>query len=442
MSDFFRKSFGTLIAQTISTITALVLSIAIARGLGPEGRGGYALLTLIIAMTASFGTLGIGTANVYFVGRKRPINEVVSNSLLLSAILGGIVIAASFFFLGTISSFVGGIATQWFILALFGTIPLRLASFYLIEVVLGLNKIATYNVYNILANVLNLAFVGLIWLVTGNVLSAALLAYLLTPFCLLIFALAQVWRVAPLKLRLNFGLMKESVSFGIKGHIGTVCGFLSYRVDMFLVGALLGTQAVGYYAVAVGLAEQIWRVPDAASTVLFPKVASSEEGSSNRATALVCRHTLFISLLLAVGLLVVGGPLVTLLYGQAFRSSVIPMFLLLPGVVAMGMEKVLSSHITGSGRPIVTTYAAVASLLINIGVNLVLVPRWGISGAAIASTISYSLGAAVLLLYFLRKSKYHVGDALLIRMADIKLYPAELKKALAAVPLNRGRCNR
>lgn len=428
MSSFFEKGFGTFLAQIISTFISLVTSMIITRSLGPQGKGVYTLLVLIISMIASFGTLGMGTANIYFVGKKRNVEDIVSNSFLVSSIVGAAVIMSSFFFLNHIVTFVENIVGPWVVLAMFFTLPFRFASFFMVEVILGQNRIRIYNIYNILGGILNLIFLGLIWSLTNDTITAALLAYLLTPFGLLLFTLVQVRKEVAIKLRINLSLLKESLIFGLKAHLGTILGYLIYRVDMFLIGFFMGPKEVGYYSIAVGLAELIWYVPDSVATVLFPKVVSNEGGNNNRTTSTLCRNSIFILIVFASGVFLLGKPAIIILYGYTFKPSIAPLWLLLPGIVAMGIDRILSCHITGSGKPLVPTYAISISLIVNILLNLILIPRWGIEGAAIATSISYSLDAAILIVYFLKISGCQIRDTLVIKISDINLYLEESKK--------------
>jgi Na+-driven multidrug efflux pump len=76
-----------------------------------------------------------------------------------------------------------------------------------------------------------------------------------------------------------------------------------------------------------------------------------------------------------------------------FEGSLVPFLLLLPGTVALGLSKVLSGYISGLGRPEPVGVIAITALGVNLLINLVLIPRLGIAGAALASMISYCLHA-------------------------------------------------
>jgi len=66
---------------------------------------------------------------------------------------------------------------------------------------------------------------------------------------------------------------------------------------------------------------------------------------------------------------------------------------LLPGVVALSAGKVVGGYVSGIGRPGINSYVSIGSFVVNVVVNLILIPRFGIVGASAASLVSYTLSA-------------------------------------------------
>ena len=161
---------------------------------------------------------------------------------------------------------------------------------------------------------------------------------------------------------------------------------------MFLVNGFLGPAAVGLYAVGVGLVEKLWMISHAASTVLFPRVAAeTEEQRRKEFTPLVARTVLWTTALGALALALLSRWIVLLLYSEAFLPAVGALQALLAGIVALSAGRVLSNDIAGRGRPILNAYGGLAAVATNVALNLLWIPRYGIVGAAWASTVSYSV---------------------------------------------------
>jgi Na+-driven multidrug efflux pump len=111
--------------------------------------------------------------------------------------------------------------------------------------------------------------------------------------------------------------------------------------------------------------------------------------------------------------------LVPLVYGPAYRATVPPLLILLPGVMAMGVFKVLTRDFSSRNRQQVSILASGVALVLNMGLDLLLIRRWGVTGAATASTVGYTAAGAVLLAFFLRDSKLDWREVLLPRWDEL-----------------------
>jgi O-antigen/teichoic acid export membrane protein len=133
----------------------------------------------------------------------------------------------------------------------------------------------------------------------------------------------------------------------------------------------------------------------------------------------VCRHTLFLTMLGVVGLAVAGPIGIPLLYGTAFRHAIMPLLILLPGVLLMAVYQILTRNFTSRAKQEVNIVAALTALGLNVGLNLLLIPRFGIEGAAIAHGVSYGSAAVILLVVFARESGHSLRDILLVGRTDV-----------------------
>ena len=167
-----------------------------------------------------------------------------------------------------------------------------------------------------------------------------------------------------------------------------------FRSDIYLVEYYLGTEVLGVYVIAVVIAEMMQRGPNIAGAVLLPKVLRGVDDDHVMSLA-VSRGVLGFSLLAALGVILVGSPLIRGVYGTPFAGAHVPLLWMLPGLVASGFGSVLNTKLAGRGYPPVTMWAPGAALATNVGLNLVLIPRFGLVGAALSTSIAYSLWAAI-----------------------------------------------
>jgi O-antigen/teichoic acid export membrane protein len=219
--------------------------------------------------------------------------------------------------------------------------------------------------------------------------------------------------------RPDYGAIRRSLAYGLKSHIQTLTGFLHFRVDIFLLAAFMSTAEVGYYSVAVGLVSLIFFVPQSVGFVLFPKLAGYEEKDANELAIRACRNALFIAAMLAFGILLFGRLAIRIMYGAEFLPACQALYLLLPGTMAMCVYMILSRYFTSRNKQQVTIVAGMTGLLANIGLNLILIPRFGIAGAAVATTVSYSITAFLMLYFFVRESGCELMECVVVKRADI-----------------------
>ena len=420
---FIKDTLTTFSTQIIGVILGLAAAIIIARVLGPSGKGAYTLIILVPMLLATFGTLGIGVANLYFVGKKKyKIADITSNSVVLASGLG-IIFAATFllYFYYFHPSFLKGADPLCVLIATL-VLPFSLLTAYFSSILLGEQKINKRNLIYLVQSISLLAFLLFFLFIIERSVLSTIMAWMFATIVTTITSILIVRKLTPIRLSFHFPLFKDSVKFGVQGYFGNVITLFNHRIDILIVNFFIGVTFVGYYSVAVGLAEALWYFPGAVGTIMLARTPRLNSEEANESTPRICRNTIFLTLLAAVLLFVFGKTIINLLFGASFLPALKPMWILLPGIVALSINKVLCNELIGRGKPIIGTIAAVVSLVINIPLNLLLIPMWGISGAAFASTVSYSVCTVVPLIAFMRISQNSLFDTIIIKPQDLKIY--------------------
>jgi O-antigen/teichoic acid export membrane protein len=390
----FTQQVGvTLITQVIGIFLSIITAAIIARWLGPEGKGAITLALLVPGMLSVFLSGGINVANVYFAGSRKLEVAVLSENSVKFAILStllGILIVGTLVATGWLSVLVPGI-TLWLILLAMVGFPFGLLSGHLSAILQGLQRIIMVNMIHLVQSVLTLILTLLLVIGFRMGLLGALLSSLVPGIVSPIIMIVILRREGGVfKPSWNTSAMRSTLSFGLKGHIGNLLQFFNYRLDTFFVNYFIGPGAVGIYSVSVGLAELLWHFPNAVGFVIFPKAAATKPEVMNIFTPRVFRITLGVTTLGAIGLVFLGKLLIQLIYSLAFVGAYVPMLALLPGVVLLGGAKVLTNEIAGRGYPHYNSLSAGVAFILTVIFDLILIPRFGILGAALASTIAYT----------------------------------------------------
>ena len=156
--------------------------------------------------------------------------------------------------------------------------------------------------------------------------------------------------------------------------------------------------------------------------MLFPKLSNESDERIHSLTADLCRHTLFITIL-AMGAVIVAGIVgIPLLYGADYATAIAPLIVLGPGGVAMGLYKVLTRNFSSRNRQQVSVLVVSAGLIINVALDVLLIPRLAIVGAALASSCAYGVMGLALLLFFRHESRLSWREILRPRRDDLVRY--------------------
>ena len=430
-----RKISSVFLTNILVFLLGVPAGIVIARVLGPEGVGVYALIMLVPGLLYQLGNLGLGGASIYFTGTRRfALSDVTSNSLVFGfavmVLLGGLFAAAYRLFLYPFFKDVEPL----FIYLILLSLPFSLVSVYFKQVLLARFKVREFNLLTLLQPLLMLVGVALLLILFQAGMLSLVVLCIVVPVITFGASVFLVRRLTRIRFSLKPAILKESLGYGVKMYLANIFTFLSYRLDILLVGYFLGATQVGFYALAVAMAEMAWFIPDAVKTILFPQVSSSDRASSGWLAATVARHTLMLSVLACVGLAAVGRWAIELLYGAEFLPSFVPLLILLPGIVANSVASLAAAYLSGVGKPIFATHASLASVAVNVALNLVLIPMWGIAGAATATSVSYCLNCLILLFAFYRQSRVGPKNVLLMRVEDFKPYFGVAKRILRLSP--------
>lgn len=409
-------------------VLILGTDVVLARLLGPDAKGRFTLVLLLSQLAAVVVGWGMDAALGVVAGRSREdARRGFANAVIWSAVVGGLAVVVACWLYGLptdvrpqgpLATIIPNLSAAQFVfaaLAIPGELFFALGLFAL----LGRRLVAAYNAIRLLRRATLLALVVGAAAVARLSLDVAVVCNLVA-LALTAIAIAYAARREGIAgLRPSAPLLAEELRFGTRALPGALAERLQLRSDAFLLNLLVGVRATGVYSVTAGLAETLWYIPNALGTVMFSRAVDPREDAAGTAVVLA-RTTVAITIALAVPAFVLGPWLVEIVYGAAFAEAGTALRWILPGVVAYSVVAILSRYITGRGRPGAATAVMLVGLALNVGSNVVLIPAFGISGAAVSSSISYGVTAGLMLAAFLRLSGRGLAETLVLRPRDLR----------------------
>lgn len=437
-ADLFRTSIHTLSTRAVGVVLGLLTSVLIARALGPEGRGAYMYPLVLAAIAVAISHLSLEHANVHLASTRRAdLRLLAGNSGLIAILTGSIAVLGMISALLAAPGAFAGVEPGWIVLLAL-SIPFGLHQLYMAGLAQLAYRLRALNMNQLIAGLAHLVAILILWLTgwlsAGGVLGVwvgiGILHWWLT--C------RSLQPVASLRPRLVPWLFRRSLAFGASIHLGMVLLFLHLRVDVIMLKHFSGLADVGLYTLAVFMAEALWLATDSVASASLPHQVETRGHGAAKLTARICRMNLALGGVVAGILALLALPAVRLLYGEAFLPAVSALWVLLPGVVAFGIQRPCGAHLLRLDRPFTISAVLAAAVLLNMILNMLWIPRWSIVGAALASTVSYTLSAATFLAWLLRAEGLSMRQALAWTAEDTKAVRRLLRPGAAtAVPVIR-----
>jgi O-antigen/teichoic acid export membrane protein len=419
------RIFGT---KFVYSFLGLITGIMVARLLGPEGKGEYALVMLLAAMTVSLGTFNIGESAIYFYNQGR-------------ADLGTILGTDGLFIIFSSTAYILILASLW----KFGFLPWReldQTSFFLfvclyipaiflqlhnVDLLRATRQFGLYSLLLLLQPVLYLALVLFLVVFLKQGVPGALMAGLGAYVIAALVNWILFFRSQRLVLRWDRIYLRDLLLYSIRGHLGNIAQRFNLRLDQLFISPWWGAAALGQYSVAVVLTELVWYIPDSIGIITLPRLSSLNKSEAAVLTVRSLRVTALLTIISALMMAVLVRTVVLLLYGRPFEPAVNAVWLLLPGIVAMGFSKIISKYFSGIGRPGINSATASVSVIVTVILCPLLISRYGFLGAAVASSLAYAVRMLLDVTLFLRSAR-------LSPTALVAIHPEEWRDIIAIIP--------
>ncbi len=235
--------------------------------------------------------------------------------------------------------------------------------------------------------------VGLIGLAVKaplEVLMAALLCGSVTAALYASYMCRRVLGFWPLPSGKKAGLAKESFSFGVASTFSRLFASL----DSVMLGQMVGNAAVGFYAIPNKFVFAAQFVPAAVSASLYPALSHYHNRDEDQMRRLFLNSLSFLYVLaapMAVGLFLLTPSIIHELYTSAYDPSIAAMQIMVWGIVFGFLEYPFGAYISASGEQQKNSITRIAVVVINVVLNLVLIPRYSFVGTAMAAVVSYAV---------------------------------------------------
>ena len=414
-----RDALSTFTVQLFTLAAGMVTSIVVARTLGPPGKGVISFLGYMLFVSTSLAGLGLQPSAIQHLGKGRFAAETVAMTQIVLGLAAGIL--CSVVLLLVLPLFKEQMELGPWVLILFVPIViLSLQKLNLSGVMIGLGHVHASNVLQALTPVAwTVGAVAVLLILRGDTLAGALTwiaAQAVSPIATIVW----IVRVARPRWRGIGECARASLRFGAEAYLANVVWTILLRAGGLLLAYLSGAAAVGIYSIAIMMGETLWYLPRSLTVALNARVAAAMQEDAMRLTLRAVRIALWLVIGASLALVLIGRPLILLIFGKDFAASFPSLALLLPGIVAGAISSPIALYFTQyKSRPRINAISAAVGLAVALILNVLWIPEYGANGAAAASSVAYILVATVMAWQLRLEAGFSWRALLLLRRADV-----------------------
>jgi O-antigen/teichoic acid export membrane protein len=380
---------------------ALCIGILLARYLGPEDFGTYNYALALVSIFSVFSSLGLNGIVVRdLVEFPHQEYEILGTSFILR-------LTGSLFSIGLIALMVSLFMpneSRILPLILLLSIANIVSAFQTVSFYFEANVISKYVVKA--SSISQACYFGLIALLIFFQASLIMIAFasvlqsFLTSFLVVYLYLRQKKKLS--NWSFSWIRSKSLLSRSFPLILSSLGAIIYLKIDQVMLGQMTSASEVGIYSVAVRFSEVWYIFPNLIVASYFPSLLKSKERNYKEYTSRLQKmyDMLAVSaLIIAVSVTMVSYPLITLLYGDVYKGSAVILSIHIWASIFIFMRSLLSKWLIAEDLYIYSFVTHTSGAVVNVILNLLLIPRLGGIGAAIATLISYAFASYIALFF-------------------------------------------
>lgn len=414
----------TIIKTFVSRFLILILSFGLViystNMWGSEGKGTISIVIANAAAVSFFSNIFSGSSASYFASRFK-IEKVLLYAYLWS-VLTGLLIP----FLFSLASIQGEYLFYLIGISVFSSLLSTNISLFI-----GTQDIKKFNVYTVLQQLVHIVFIGILVYLFGkkdvSVYFLAQISCLALLFLTSFFQIIKKCKISEITFCKDVG--RNMFEYGWKTQLSAFVQFLNYRLSFYFLEHFEGIASVGIFSIGVTFSEAIWTITRSIAVILYSDVVNSksrEESIGKTKESL--KLTFFLMIGFVLGIMIIPSQVYEFIFGKEFRDTKEIMLLLSPGIFAIAVSDMVGHYFSGMRDLKILNVKSIAGLAVTVVLSFIMIPRWGILGACIATTSSYFVSALLLFMKFYSSTPFILKDYMISKEEVQLLKQKFLKK--------------
>lgn len=377
------------ISQMVTYILGFFITVYTVRYLSVDN---YGILSTALALTGIyvvFSDLGLGTLTVREVSRDKSLTQkYVGNTTVMKFILSLLT-----FVLTIITVYVIGYSETTILVIYILTISFLFNAFSSIfyAIFQSYQKMEYQSVATILNSVVMLIGTLLAIYFGLNVIAFAFVYLIANAINFFYVIITYAWKFYLPNVEIDLGFWKPTIKEALPLSLTSIFAIMVFKVDSVLLSIMSGVEAVGYYNAAYRLMEALIFFPAVYTTSIFPVFSTlyvSSKKPLKGAYVKSFKYLTILSLPIAVGTTLLAEPIILLIFKSAYIPSILTLQILIWVLPFSFVNYMLGSLLTSMNRQVTVLKITLASLVLNVVMNMVFIPMYSYLGAAFVTVVT------------------------------------------------------
>lgn len=408
--------YQNLLWRGIFYLSSFALNIAIARQYEAAVSGYFYYLISIYSLAVLFISISLESGITYYASRKAIDPSRLQGFAMAWSLAAGLISFLAVYCF--IPAEYKGTTRSFLMLSAFCFISGNMLSTYASGLFYAKEE---FRLTNIISAGFNFALIVL--LVTGVLKEEFFRAYFISFFLLGIlvsFAYSIKYKTRPFAGFLNLAEFKLLFRYCLPAFLANLLFFFLYRIDYWFVENWCSPEDLGNYIQVSKLGQLFFILPTILAGAVFPLTAGGKKEEVNQLLATISRVILLLYILTCGALAICGQWLFPVVFGKSFTGMYVPFLLLVPGILSLSGLFTVTAYYAGKNRLGVNIYGTLIALAVIITGDSIFIPRYGISAAALVSSIGYIVYQVYVLIIFKKEYGTPVMDFFIPKRSDWK----------------------
>ena len=394
---YFKNTSWLLVERVLRLFITLIIGLYVARYLGPGDFGKLNYAASIVAILSIFIQLGLDGIVVRDLVNNPKIKDKILGALLTLKIIGSlimvvllIIVSIIFNHDGQITLLIAIIALSSILTIVFDVIRVNYEASVLVKYV-SIIQMTQLVVSSILKLYCVAIGAHLLWFAIIYVVDTLLLSGLSIVIYRNKTGSIRSWKV-------DWGIVKKLIVDGWPGFLSGIAGVIYMKIDQIMIGNMIDHNALGIYSAATRLSTAWYFLPMVIVTSLTPAIIKAkQQGSKIYYDRIQKLHDLLfiVAICIAIPTSIIGDTIVLYLFGSDYLGAGTVLVIHIWASIFVFLGVAGGRWYVAENLLVISFYRHLAGLIINITLNIYMIPKFGIVGAAISTLISYSFSSYI-----------------------------------------------